>query len=86
MNKKTFKKVYERYTKARYFFKEDCKQILKEYRPMRNFGRMIKKWFNPKCKQYWICVPCEMETKKQKELFIMDTINFLSDKIIITDE
>ena len=54
---KTFKKVYKQYLKARYFFKEDCQAVLKEYRPMRNIGMMIKKFFNPKCQQYWICVP-----------------------------
>jgi len=86
MNKKTFKKVYKQYLKARYFFKEDCQAVLKEYRPMRNIGMMIKKFFNPKCKQYWICVPSEMESKKLKELFIMDTINFLNDKINIKDD
>ena len=54
ITKEAVNKVYKQYLKARYFFKEDCQAVLKEYRPMRNIGMMIKKFFNPKCQQYWI--------------------------------
>ena len=50
---------------------------------MRTFGRILKKFFCSKGTQTWICVPSIMDSKKQKEKFIMDTINFLQETIKI---
>ena len=50
---------------------------------MRTLGKIIRKFFCAKGTQIWICVPSVMETKEDKEKFIMDTINFLQDKIKI---
>jgi predicted RNase H-related nuclease YkuK (DUF458 family) len=55
-------------------------------RPMRQIGEMIKKFLTPKTTNYWICVPQEMDNYRQKEMFIMDTISFLQDKIIIKNK
>jgi hypothetical protein len=50
---------------------------------MRTLGNILKRFFWSKKKQYWLCVPSEMESKKVKDLFIMDTLEFLSNKITI---
>ena len=63
MNKKTFKKVYKQYLKARYFFKEDCQAVLKEYRPMRNIGMMIKKFFNQNANSIGFVFPQKWKAK-----------------------
>ena len=54
-------------------------------RPMRQIGEMIRKFFNPKTTNYWICVPSQMDSHEQKDTFIMDTISFLQDKIKIKE-
>jgi len=48
---------------------------------MKQIGIILKKLFTVKNKQYWICFPAEMKTHKDKEYFIMDTIEFLSNMI-----
>lgn len=52
---------------------------------MRELGKMLKRFWGAKCPQYWICVPSEMESKKVKDLFIMDTLEFLSNKIKVNN-
>ena len=66
---------FKRITKRNRTMKEQFK------RPMRQIGTMIKKFFAPKNKQYWICFPAKMETLENKEFFIMDTIEFLNNMI-----
>ena len=48
---------------------------------MRTFGKILKMFFGSKGTQTWLCVPSIMETKEDKEKFIMDTINFLQETI-----
>ena len=55
-------------------------------RPMRQVGEMIRKFFNPKTTNYWICVPSKMDNHRQKDMFIMDTISFLQDKIKVYEK
>jgi len=55
-------------------------------RPMRQVGEMIRKFFNPKTTNYWICVPSKMDNNRQKDMFIMDTISFLQDKIKVYEK
>jgi hypothetical protein len=50
---------------------------------MRTLGNILKRFFWSNKKQYWLCIPSEMESKKAKDLFIMDTLEFLSNKITI---
>lgn len=52
---------------------------------MRTLGEILKKFFTAKCKQYWLCVPKHMDSKEAKDLFIMDTVEFLNNKIEIDD-
>ena len=52
---------------------------------MRSLGQILRKFWRAKSKQYWICVPSKMESKKVKDLFIMDTIEFLSNKIQVNE-
>ena len=50
---------------------------------MRTLGNILKKFFAPKTTNYWICVPSSLKSKKKKEKFIMNTINFLQETITI---
>jgi hypothetical protein len=50
---------------------------------MRILGNILKRFFKSKGTQTWICVPSKMDNKKQKDYFIMDTINFLQKTIKI---
>lgn len=50
---------------------------------MRTLGKIIRKFFCAKGTQIWLCVPSVMETKEDKDKFIMDTINFLQETIKI---
>lgn len=71
---------FKRITKRNRTMKEQFK------RPMRQIGVMIKKFFAPKNKQYWICFPAKMETLEDKEFFIMDTIEFLNNMIEVKEK
>jgi hypothetical protein len=50
---------------------------------MRTLGNILKKFFAPKTTNYWICVPSSLKSKKKKEKFIMNTLNFLQETITI---
>lgn len=52
---------------------------------MRTLGRILRKFFGANKEQYWLCIPKYMDSKKAKELFIMDTIEFLTSKIRTDD-
>lgn len=52
---------------------------------MRTLGQILKTFFKAKKLQYWICVPGSFKTKHDKELFIMDTIQLLQNKIDVID-
>tara|TARA_R110002050_G_scaffold44879_4_gene106620 strand:+ start:1209 stop:1427 length:219 start_codon:yes stop_codon:yes gene_type:complete len=56
-------------------------KITKAYRPMREFGKLLKDIFSPKeSSHFWIKVSKEFNTKKEKEEFIYKTIEFLSNE------
>lgn len=52
---------------------------------MRTLGEILRRFFTTKKLQYWICVPGSFKTKKDKELFIMDTVQLLQSKIEIDE-
>ena len=52
---------------------------------MKTLGIILKKFFLSKKEQYWLCIPKNMDSKRNKELFIMDTLEFLTSKIKTND-
>jgi len=53
---------------------------------MRTLGTILRKFFGTNKEQYWLCIPKSMNTKRNKDLFIMDTIEFLTNKIQIDEK
>lgn len=45
---------------------------------MRTLGNILKSFFKTKKMQYWLRIPKTFDNHKQKELFIMDTLEFLN--------
>lgn len=58
--------------------------VTRIYRPMREFGRLLKEVFSPDDRSaFWVRVPSNMESKEQKDVFIYKTIELLTNKIKI---
>jgi len=56
-------------------------RISKVYRPMREFGNLLKDLFNPKkSTHFWIRVTKEFHTREEREEFIYATLELLDNE------
>ena len=50
---------------------------------MRTLGKILKRFFKTKKKQFWICIPLVMKSNKAKDDLISETLEFLNQSIKI---